>query len=274
MDNMAAFLRLAQLLPAALDFTGLIAEAKRQLHQEADYAQEAQYLRDYRELVRDEPRFVVPRVHEDLTTKRVLAMDFVEGVPLESLGEESVPQARRDSVAELLEHLMFRELFEFRTMQSDPNFANYLYQPDTDRIVLLDFGSTVTFPQEMTERYARIAAALIEEDEDAVAHYAERLGYIDPANSPDYAQQALEFIRLVCEPLRCEGPYDFAASELLSRGRDLWMDMALESLREATLPPPETMFLHRKFIGSYLICAKIGARVDVQKLIRPFLEYA
>ena len=91
-----------------------------------------------------------------------------------------VEQKVRDSVGALLEHLMFRELFEFRTMQSDPNFANYLYQPDEDRIVLLDFGSTVTFEEEFTDRYGQIARALIEEDDGAARHYAEQIGYLDP----------------------------------------------------------------------------------------------
>ncbi len=271
-DNVAALLRIVQLMPADLDFTDLIAEAKRQLHQEADYALEAEYLKRYRALVRDEPRFVVPRVHEDLTTKRILAMDYVEGIPLESLGEPGVSQETRDSVGALLEHLVFRELFEFRTMQSDPNFANYLYQPEHDRIVLLDFGSTVTFERDMTEGYARIARALIEEDQDAVEHYAERLGYIDPGNAPEYMERALEFIHLICEPLRTDGPYDFAGEDLLSRARELGMDMALDTMREATLPPAETMFLHRKLVGSYMLCARIGARVDVRELIWPFLD--
>ncbi len=116
----------------------------------------------------DEPRFVVPGVHDDLTTKRILAMDYVDGVPLESLGEDGVAQELKDSVGALLQHLMFRELFEFRTMQSDPNFANYLYQPETDRVVLLDFGSTVSFEEKFTHRYAQIARAMIDGDDPAV----------------------------------------------------------------------------------------------------------
>jgi predicted unusual protein kinase regulating ubiquinone biosynthesis (AarF/ABC1/UbiB family) len=271
-DNMAALLRLAQLLPSELDFSTLLTEAKRQLRQEADYAQEAEYLRAYRDLVADDPRFVVPRVHDDLTTRHVLAMDYVEGVPLESLGEPGVPQATRDRVGALLEHLVFRELFEFRTMQSDPNFANYLWQPGEERIVLLDFGSTVTFDRKMTEGYARIARALIDDDDDAVRYEAERLGYIDPQTQPEYAERALGFIRLICEPLQVEGPFDFGESDLLDRAREWGFDMAVEGMREATLPPPETMFLHRKLVGSYMLNARIGARVDVQALLRPFIQ--
>ena len=54
-----------------------------------------------------ETDFVVPRVHDDLTTKRILAMDFVDGVPLESLGQPNVPQKERDRCGTLLQGLLF-----------------------------------------------------------------------------------------------------------------------------------------------------------------------
>jgi len=270
-DNMAMFLRLVKLLPVEFDIAGIIDEAKRQLHQEADYIQEAEYLRTYRELVRDEERFVVPKVHDDLTTKRILAMDYVEGVPLESLGEDGIKQELRDSVGALLEHLVFRELFEFRTMQSDPNFANYLYQPEDDRIVLLDFGSTVTFQKVFTDKYAQIARALIDEDNGATRHYAESIGYLDEGNSDEHVERVLDMMRLMCEPIRYDRIYDFGASDLFARGRDAGMEMMLSDMSEYKVPPPETMFLHRKLLGSYMLCHRIGARVNVQKLILPFL---
>jgi len=270
-DNMAMFLRLANLLPVELDIGGIIKETKRQLHQEADYQQEAAYLKAYADFVKDETHFLVPQVHDDFTTKRILAMDYVEGVPLESLGEEGVAQELRDQVGSFLEELVFRELFEFRTMQSDPNFANYLYQPEENRIVLLDFGSTVTFQKSFTDKYARITQALIEEDDGAARHYAESIGYLDPGASDGHAGRILELIRLICEPIRHDKIYDFGSSDLLARGRDLGMEMAFSDINEARVPPPETMFLHRKLMGSYMLCHRIGARVNVQKLIKPLI---
>src|SRR5512134_44180 len=83
-DNVAVLLRLFNLLPLGIDIAGTAEEAKRQLSQEADYEAEGRFLERYAKLVSGEPGLVVPRVHWDLTTPRVMAMDFVAGKPLES----------------------------------------------------------------------------------------------------------------------------------------------------------------------------------------------
>lgn len=120
-DNVAVLLRLFNILPLGIDIAGTAEEAKRQLSQEADYEAEGRLLESYAKLVADEPKLLVPRVHWDLTTARVMAMDYMEGEPLESVRPEA--PATRNAVGTLLERLLFRELFEFRVMQTDPNFA-------------------------------------------------------------------------------------------------------------------------------------------------------
>ena len=270
-DNVAALLRLFNLLPLGLDVGAIAAEARRQLAQEADYVSEARFLEHYARLVADEPALRVPRAHWDLTTPRIMAMDFMEGEPLDAL--DHAPQARRDAVGSLLERLLFRELFEFRVVQTDPNFANYLYQPASGRVALLDFGATQRFGAAFVANYARITRAVIDGDREAVARAAIRIGYAAADDAPERVQAVVDVIFLVCEPLRYVGAYDFRRSDLPSRVRALGLDLAF---RRGLLrpPPPETIFLHRKLVGSFLLLARIGARVDARALVLPFLPQA
>jgi len=268
-DNVAAMLRILGLLPRPIDITPLAAEAKRQLRQEADYLEEARFLARFRRLVADEPRLVVPRVQRDLTTARILAMDFVPGEPLETLAR--APQAERDAAGALLERLLFRELFEFGVMQTDPNFANYLWDAGMGRIGLLDFGATVEFTPSFVSSYRRICRAIVRGDRGAVRRHALEIGYLAAGDSEAQAEAVVDIILLVCEPLRHRGRYDFAASTLPARVRELGFDLAF---RKGLLrpPPPETLFFHRKLVGSFLLLARIGARVNVNALVAPFLR--
>ncbi|MDH4165017.1 MAG: AarF/ABC1/UbiB kinase family protein [Gammaproteobacteria bacterium] len=268
-DNLAMLLRRLGFLPLQLDVPALASEAKRQLKLETDYESEARNLERYRKLVAVMPDVVVPRVDRALTTRHVLAMDWIDGEPLEALASEAVPQARRNAVARTLYELMFRELFEFRFVQTDPNFANYLYLPATHQLGLLDLGSAGEYPAALVASYRDICRAMIAGDDAALREAMFAIGYAHPDDPEAMIRNAADILRLACEPLVHRGPYDFAGSGLAVRARDLGLAVAFgKGLRS---PPPATIFLHRKLIGTFLICAKLRARVNVHAIIERFI---
>ena len=272
-DNVAALLHATRILPVEIDVSGIVAEAKQQLRQEADYQLEAASLRRYRELVADEPAVWVPRVHDDLTTKRILAMDFARGLPIEDLRDPATPQARRDAVGALLQRLLFREIFEFRYVQTDPNFANYLVEPESGRLLLLDFGATREYEAAFVAHYADLCRAVTRDDRGGVLDAAIAIGYLRREDPEEQQRAAVDLMLLACEPLRHRGVYDFSETTLAARARDAGFDLAFRKgfLRA---PPPETVFLHRKLVGTFLLCHRIRARVDVRALLEPLLGAA
>jgi predicted unusual protein kinase regulating ubiquinone biosynthesis (AarF/ABC1/UbiB family) len=272
-NNLASALRMTRVLPVELDISEIIREAKRQLKQEADYQLESEFLCRYRGLVEDDPGVSVPRVHPDFTTKRVLAMDRARGRPIEELRSPEYGQDLRDEVGRCLQGLAFRELFAFRFMQTDPNFANYLFDPDTGHVVLLDFGSTREFPPEFVECYVRICRAMIARDRAGVRQASIDIGYLSGDEREDRERAFVDLILLIGEPFRHEGVYDFEGSRLAGRARDLGFDLAFRR-GFMRAPPPETIFLHRKLAGTFFLCAHIRARVDTRALILPYLEGA
>ena len=269
-DNLGFLARTLGMMPNGLDPQPLLDEARRQLHREADYSAEADALTAYRGLVGNDPDFLVPAVHRDLTTTGILAMDFADGVPVDRLANSGFSRAERDRAAALLSRLVLRELFDFGLVQTDPNFGNYLYDAGSGRIVLLDFGATNPVDPALAENYRLMARAAMEDDADGMRESAIGLGYVGTDDPMDKVAALVELIRMSGELLRHEGAFDFGTSDLFervyNRGRDLFLDDAF-----TRFPDPATMFLHRKFVGTFMLCRRLRARVDLRGMLREYL---
>lgn len=267
-DNVATLMKISGLVPKGLDISPMLEEAKRQLHEEADYEREGKYLALFGQLKENSTDFTVPALHADLTTREVLAMSFVEGVPIESL--ETAPQAERDRVMRLIVDLIFRELFDYRLMQTDPNFANFRYDPATGRVILLDFGATREFPEDFAARYRRLLRAGLADDMTGVRDAAREIGFLHAEMPEDLEAMLLGMFRMTVEPLRQPGLYDFGQNDLALRMRD--ESMALQSHRHHfRFPPVDSLFLQRKFGGVYLLATKLRARIALRDVVESWL---
>ncbi|MEM8956962.1 MAG: AarF/ABC1/UbiB kinase family protein [Pseudomonadota bacterium] len=263
-DNVAALVRMTGLLPSGLDLAPLLAEAKAQLHEEADYNREAACLIRFGTLLRDAPEFVVPGCAPDLTTDSILAMDFAPGHAVEDV--TLAEQAVRDRVATVLIDLVLRELFEFGLMQTDPNFANYRYDSASRRIVLLDFGATREVSLAVSEGYALMLRAGLADDQDGMTSAAHTLGLFDETTAPHHVAAMVEMTARVCAQFRAAGPYDFGRSTLPQDLRDAGLDLALDQ-SFTHIPPMDTLFVQRKLAGVFLLATRLRARVDLHGLL-------
>jgi len=267
-DNVAALLNLLRLVPTE-EVRPLLEEAKRQLHAEADYLGEAAHLRAHAARLRGHAGFVVPGVHADLTTRDVLTMEYMDGAPIESL--TGAGEALRHDVAKRLIEQTLREFFDWGLVQTDPNYANYLYQREQDRIVLLDFGATRPYAPVRREAFRRLLQAGTRDDRAALQGAAAEVGYLGDNDVPAYRETMLRLMHASMEPVRTEGGFDFAASGLAERISRIVLELRAES-RLWRLPPPDMMFLHRKLGGMYMLCTKLGARIDMRALLARYVE--
>ena len=267
-SNVAALIRLSGLVPKGIDLTPLLEEARRQLHEEADYEREGAALALFGDLLEGTEDFTVPTLHRDLTTGDVLAMSFAPGTPVEDMA--AAGQDVRDRIARLLIALMLRELFEFGLMQTDPNFANYRYDAATGRLVLLDFGATRDFAPELAEGFRRLLRAGLGGDADEIHAAMLATGLIAPEMPPAHQTAYRQMFAMAMAPFRQAGPFDFATSDLAIRLRDAGLEMGLRS-DIAHVPPADVLFLQRKVGGLYLLARRLRARVALRDLVDPYL---
>jgi predicted unusual protein kinase regulating ubiquinone biosynthesis (AarF/ABC1/UbiB family) len=266
-DNVATLMRLPGLLPRGMDISPLLTEAKRQLHAEADYLAEAQHLVRFGALLQGSDIFALPTLHTQLCTPQVLAMTFMEGAPLDSLVD--APQAVRNRVAGALIDLVLRELFAFGAMQTDPNLANYRYDPETNRIVLLDFGAVQPIAPELAADFRALARVALEGGAAATRDAMLRIGYFGPTTAPHHQALIQSMFGAAMTPLRQDFPFDFGSSDLLEHLRD--MGLAIGNDRDlAHVPPAATLFLHRKIGGMYLMAAKLRAQIALRPMVERY----
>jgi predicted unusual protein kinase regulating ubiquinone biosynthesis (AarF/ABC1/UbiB family) len=264
-DNVAALLRLPGIVPRDMDLVPILNEAKRQLHMEADYLAEGRHLSAFHALLSGSDVFRLPELHQDLSTPQVLAMSYIESQPLDALTD--APQALRDHVATQMIDLVLRELFTFHLMQTDPNLANYRFDPASGRIVLLDFGAVMAIDPALAQDFRQLLNAALGGDAATIREAMLRIGYFDTSTSARHQDLIMAMFDTAMAPLRQSEPFDFANAALIETLRDMGLAMGTE--RDLThVPPPATLFLHRKIGGIYLMAAKLNARVA----LRPMLE--
>lgn len=263
--NVASLLRMSGVLPANMDVKPIIEAGRLQLHQEANYNREAAYLCRFREMLAGDENFELPQVYPDLSTDKVLTMSYIESQPIEAMTD--APQRTRDRIVYLLMDLTLRELFEFKLMQTDPNFANYRYNTQTDRLVLLDFGASRDIPDALAAVYQNLLRAATSGSSEQTFQAAIAMGFM-PANMPvKYAESILEMMDDVIEPLSRDEPFDFGTNPLAANLRDKGMALALE--RELWhVPPAEMVFIQRKLGGVFMLASRLRARVNIHELIR------
>jgi predicted unusual protein kinase regulating ubiquinone biosynthesis (AarF/ABC1/UbiB family) len=268
-ENASMLLKASGLLPRHIDIKPLLAEAKMQLHDEADYIREARYLDRYAEALANDARFIVPETLPELSTQTILAMTYVPGVPVEQLLTRN--QADRDRVAHALMDLVLSELFEFGVMQSDPNLANYRYDPQTGKIVLLDFGAARDISPDIEHFYRRMLSAGLTGNQALLRSALEDFGLIDAHMTAAHVSSVIRLFDMIIEPMLHNGPFDFGNNALMRSIRD----QGLELLNDRTnwrLPPAELFFIQRKLGGMYHLAAGLRARVDVGALLRAHLK--
>ncbi|MFP3352844.1 AarF/ABC1/UbiB kinase family protein [Pseudoalteromonas sp. SIMBA_153] len=262
-DNVITLLTLSRLLPKELDIKPLVEEAKAQLLAEADYTLEAEYLARYKNLLANNAHFKVPSVYPQHITAQVLTMEYVDAKSIEGICDLSA--AERCFVAEQLIDLFFKEMFEFKLIQTDPNFANYHYQPESQKIVLFDFGATREITSPLSDAYLVLFKAGSNNDREGVLNAATAIGYFKDALKDDYKESVIDLFLMACEPLRYNGEFDFKNSELASNIKDAGLQLSAQSQQWHT-PPVDALFIHRKLAGLYLIAARLEAKINIKAL--------
>jgi predicted unusual protein kinase regulating ubiquinone biosynthesis (AarF/ABC1/UbiB family) len=273
-------------LAPAVDAKPLFAELRERIGEELDYELEAQHQRRVERLFRGHPFITVPRVRTDLSTRRVLVSEFVEGERFEAV--RALDQAQRDRYGEIVFRFFFGLLYRNRIALGDPHPGNYLLCPersggeasgrDGGPVAFLDYGLVRDFGVARIDAERAIALAVREADPTALKAALISGGYVlgERADGLD-AELALTMTRGAIRWYAVPGEHRFSPER---RGRSARVRGAEDAERQAAFReqagrftlPAETMLIRRMQALVAVVLSRLGASADWGAIAAEYLH--
>lgn len=234
----------------AIDTSEMVKEISARVREELDYAREAAHIAMYQQVLKDAPHIRVPTVVDDLSTKRLLTMGWLEGRPLLDFKEHS--QEERNVLARTMFHAWWHPFSHFGVIHGDPHLGNYTVFEENgvpSGINLLDYGCIRIFPEGFVEGVVDLYMGLLEDDNDRVVSAYERWGF------QNLKKEIIEVLniwaRFIYGPLltdKVRSIADGVSAAEYGRKEAFKVHSALKKLGPVTVPQ-EFVFMDRAAIG-------------------------
>jgi len=171
----------------------IIDEFSRVIAEEMDFLHEAENVERFAELYCDSNFVIIPKIYRELTTTRVLVMQFFEGFRIDEVQEIVRHNIDTSRMIENLIEFYGGQLLVHGLFHADPHPGNILVQPDA-RIVLLDYGMVVEITSDFRHQLIHAVASAVHSDVDGVIDAAYKLDMLESDVSPSTVREAAQAI--------------------------------------------------------------------------------
>lgn len=235
-------------------------EVRVMLAKELDYTYEARNHHRVFKNFKVTPGVKVPRIFWDHSSRRMLTLEYIDGIKMEDIEAGEVPGLDGTSVARIITHAMGKQIFEDRIFHADPSPGNLLIL-DSHTVAFLDFGAVGIVTRRRAERILQLIVGFMRDDLDMVAQsliaICNKTGDYDPAAFKRDLERVMEFHE----------------QERASPGNPEMLDRIIEiAERHNMLLPSDFLLINRALFQFEGMCRRLDPEYELIDVLGPYVK--
>ncbi|MBI5893870.1 MAG: AarF/ABC1/UbiB kinase family protein [Deltaproteobacteria bacterium] len=159
------------------DPVGMVDEFSKAIVKEMDFTLEASYTEKFKKNFSGDDRIVIPKVYWELTGKRVLTLERIEGVKVDNIEKLASMGIDTEKTALLIVRTFFKQVFEHGIFHGDLHSGN-IFVLEQDKVAFVDFGIVGKVSRDMMDNLAAIFISLMDGNCDKLIAIYTRMGII------------------------------------------------------------------------------------------------
>jgi predicted unusual protein kinase regulating ubiquinone biosynthesis (AarF/ABC1/UbiB family) len=259
-----------RLFPASshfMDLPALFREFTRVVYTELDYVREGHNAEHFARIFADEADIVAPGVVWQHTTRRVLTLDWVDGIKVTHVEKLDAAGVDRDAVARRLARAYFKQVLECGFFHADPHPGNIFVQPEAGgigmRLAFVDFGMMGTITSRMRTRVRDCFVGIVQQDPGLVVRSLQELGFLGERANHETLEQAIGLLLAQFSALPLGQLREVDPGEVLGEVESLLYNQPLRL-------PAEFAFLGRMTAMLVGLCTTLSPKFNVVEVARPY----
>jgi predicted unusual protein kinase regulating ubiquinone biosynthesis (AarF/ABC1/UbiB family) len=246
-----------------VDLKDVYTEFEEVIMDELDYVKEAKHLEAFQASFSEFPGVTTPKVYWELTTSKVLVMEFIEGIKINEIKQLDDKKINTKKLASILYLSYLKQLMEDGFFHADPHPGNLLVKDD-GTIAFIDFGMVGTISDSMKENMVKLAMAVYLKDAGGIVEAFEGLGFL--RKQADQAALTKN-IKVILSGFS-DGGFNIG---------NINNESFLEELREFLYEQPfqipsRTTFLGKAILTVFSICNGLDQEFDLVANTKPYVE--
>lgn len=253
---------------SAADIDPYLTEVKERLIEETNYEMELRRGTDLAEKTVNEVPVKMPRYFPEYSSKRVLTMEWVDGVSLDRFLESNPDEETRNEVGQKLWDFYHYQIHTLRAFHADPHPGNFFVKDK--ELWVLDFGCVKEIPDDFHEAYFWLLKPGIAGNPDLLEPALRDLDLVRSSDSEDDKQILLrmfrESVQLLSRPFSC-GEFDFGDPSYMAEIRAFGEETGNDPEVRRTVAgrgSEHGLYVNRAYFGLYALMGALGARIQTK----------